>query len=385
MYNTNRILAEFKEIVGYRESANSSSCYTPLTTSLKESDSCKYVNDLSGVNMEVINQCYGSDYSSTNDYLLDVRHQSILSAMDEFIRNQKSNIKTKELLKNASLGITVDNIRDYVIPRNRFVGYEFRPKLSNSVSISLFQLGLQFSDPVTDFPIYFYCSSKLDPIEVFYVTTTNYGMNWITLANTTSGSGSESASCEVQMDAVIAEYISETHNTGDRYWLGYYESDLALQNTPTVKAVKTNVPCQSCGGRSISYSLYADIQPIEVSTGLYQSREVFDADKVGYSSETFGMNLKLNVKCDYTSLILQNKLMFTDLILYKSASKILWDAYNSNRLNSTQNTKKEDFRLMAEKYQVDFEDCLKSLEVDFSCLDPACIGKRNSSFAYVGL
>jgi hypothetical protein len=385
MYNSNRIKSNFKEVVGFRASDSANTCLTDLNASLLTSESCLFVNDLSGVSVEIIDSSMGSDQTDINDYLEDVRESAIFEAMNSFIRHQKSKINTKELLSDFSIGVRAGNIRDYVVNRSRFVGYEIIPRESNSVMASLLQLGIHFSEPVTDFPIYFYTSSQFTAVASFLVTTTKTGsLEWVTLANEVSGSSSES--CEVDMPDVVAEFISQNYGTGDSYYLGYYESDLILQSA-TCRAVKTNLPCSSCSGSKTKKSnKYISIKPFEVGTAdLYASRELFNVDKVGFSSETYGLNMKMNVKCDLTSVMIQNKLMFASMIQFNMASKILWNAYNSPRLNATQSTKKDDFRLMAEKYEVTFEETLNSLEVDFSEIDKACMGKRNSTFAYVGV
>jgi hypothetical protein len=48
-------------------------------------------------------------------------------------------------------------------------------------------------------------------------------------------------------------------------------------------------------------------------------------------------------------------------------------------------SKKEDFRLMAEKYESDLGEVLKSLTVDFSNVDPICVGSKKSVFGLMNM
>ncbi len=383
MYNRNKAKEAFLTLVGYRETAQAGSdCYGTLTPSLKTSDSCLWINDLPMVTMELINEIYDEDYESVNDYLDDVREYAIFHALDKFVNHQKNSINTKELIHNLALGSRSNKRSDLITSRNRFVGYEITPKTSNSVSSELVQLGLNFNTSVTDLPIYFYSSSQIDPIDTFTVTTTGAGLQWVTLANSTSGSGSTSDnSCQVSIPEVLTEYISDSYGTGDRYFIGYYESDL---NDQGAKAIRGTTGC-GCTGTQSKYSKWVTAQPVEVSVSdTFVSRESPDAEDFGVTSETYGLSVKINVKCDITSIMIQNKMMFANLVRYATASRILWGAYASNRLNAIKNVTKEDARLMAEKYEIDFENELKVLSIDFSGLDAQCIGKADNVFGIWG-
>ena len=382
MFNVNRVKTEFKTLVGWKQTAQTGSCFDNLSNDLKTSDSCIFVNDLPLVDIDVINDVYPKDYSDINDYLNDVRDDAILSGMNDFVNYQKTHIKTKELISNLSIGVTAGNIREYVVNRSRFVGYEITPRGSNSVMASLIQLGVHFDTAVTDMPIYFYTSSETDPIKTFMITTTKAGsLQWITLATDASASTSD---CQVDVADVVANYISENYGTGNRYFLGYYETDLTAQGA---RAVQTKMQCGNCGGSSVSrYDRFVTIHPIEVNAGsTFLSKELFNVDNAGTTSETYGLHLKMNIKCDLTSIIVQNKNMFAHLIRLKQAERVLWDAYNSNKLTSTHATKKADFRLMAEKYELNFKEHLKTLSIDFSGLDKQCIGEKSNVFTVMNL
>lgn len=383
MYNKNKIKTQMLTLVGWRETAQAgTSCYGSLTTSLKTSDSILYINDLSKVTLELVNEIHDEDYANVNDYLDDVQEYGLFYALDKFINAQKNNVNTKELIHNLALGINGQDRSRTITPMNRFVGYEVTPRRSNSVEAEVYQLGLNFTGAVTDLNIYFYAGSQIDAVKVFQVTTAKGGMNWISLATETSGSGSVSDnSTQVSIPEVLAQYISDENQVGDRYFIGYYETDLVAQG---VQAIKGNGGC-GCSASDSKYTKWVTVQPIEVSSGdTFVTRDAFYPEKVGISGETFGLSVKINVKCSMTNIILQNKLMFANLMRFAIGSKILWDAYGSNRLNAVKNLSKEDARLMAEKYEVEFMEELKVLNIDFSDIDKECIGKANNVFGMFG-
>lgn len=396
MINNLQVLECFTGLVGWRESAKAPNCYEALTDALKRSDSSVYFNDVPGLNLEIINDTLSKDYADVNTYLEQKYEAAVLQMMNMFVNKQKKEVYTKSLLKNNDIGVYAQNIRTAASKNNRFVGFEIRPTKSNSIRAEVLQFGGAFTQLQDDLPIYFYSSQQLEPIAVYYgdINKTN-STNWFNLTEQ-SGSGSESEGSTSEPLTFIADYINNSYGHGARYFLGYYEADLDANNYP----ILTQVPCGTCNASTYGeHKKYVDIMPCEVPSGnIYiGSRELFDIDNVGYSDETHGLYLKVNVTCDITQVICDNKKMFATCLQKQMAINIFWEAYNAPASAFTGNaaTKKSDYRTMAAKLELELnggtiegryqKGDLETLTIDFSNIDQVCMNMRKKSFGLLPL
>jgi hypothetical protein len=391
MISNNRVQACFQYLVGWRESARAGSCYDALEDGLKRSDSGVYFNDLPGVTLEMVNEMVGKDNASVNDYLENVSSSTINEMCNKFIIAQKNSNYTKALLSNYAMGVYAQNMRIVGLKNNRFVGFEIRPKLSNSIKAQIIEFWAAFDSIQTNLPIYLYASTQIDPIATWTITTTKTNsFERIDL------NGDESSSTGSTSWEEVMSYIDRTRGHGARYFIGYYEEDL------TGSAIDTRWPgfggCTSCGGgqQAKDHLQYIVVQPCEVgASNTYTDRKLFDIDNVGYSDSTYGLMLKINAVCDVSEALCDNKIMFANVYQKMVGIRILWDAVNTNRLNSTNANQKENWRNLALKYEFEVfggtvegryqKGELEVLTVDFSNIDPQCIGARKASFGVMNL
>ena len=168
-------------------------------------------------------------------------------------------------------------------------------------------------------------------------------------------------------------------NNGARYYIGYYESDLSINN----EAIDTRKGCGSCGGSVLKkYAPYVDIKPFAVDANhTYLNKDLFDTDAVGYTDQTFGLSGSINVTCDVSALFCDNKQLFATALQKKVVINCFWDVYNSKELGYQTELSKEDARLMAEKYQLELDDELKKIVLDFEGILCGCIGSRRGSLS----
>ncbi len=390
MFNKARITQEFAGLVGFRKGNGS----TPIDAHLLESISGLYVNDISLVQLNLISQIIGSDESSISDYLKNVYSSEVLELLQSFIIFQKQKLFTKELLSNFDIGAKpqANNIRLKLIPNNRFVGIEIQPWRGNSINVSISALGLMFDGAVTDLPIYFYNSSQLNPVAVFNVTTTKAGsLEWIKTAQLDQGSGSGSGAEEakVQFDEFVAEFVSQNYATGARSFIGYYEADIVAQG---VSAIDTTLAygCVTCGSNSSNAMMdvksYTKVMPFQFESGnCYISRELPDLQNIGWTNETFGISLKLNVKCDVTEVLVANKTIFASSIQKQVAKRILWDIVNSNELSGDIVVSSGKARLGHDKLVLELAEEMKALSIDFRQIDNACLPDRRNALRLMNM
>lgn len=394
-----RITDCFHCLVGWRESAKATECYDALTNQLKHSDSGLYFNNLSGVSLEMINEMKGKDFDTVNDYLDSLQNAAALDLINRFVTKQKQKLYTKALLSNYAVDSYVQNIRNYTLRmpqgQGRFLGYEIRPHQSNSIKAEVMQLGGMFKELQSELTIYFYSSKQKDALATFTVNINKQNsVVFFDLATQVSGSLSEDCPSIVE---VICEYINKDNGNGARYYLGYYEDDLDVGQKSVDTRYRGYNGCTSCGSGSYrKHNEYVTISPIEVSVGhLYSGNELFDTDAIGYSDQTYGLSMKLNVVCDISDVICDNRILFSNAFQKSVAIRVLWDAYNSNEFNSTIANQKQNWRLMAEKYEMELNGYqdeagyhygdLDSLSIDFSNIDQQCLGSLKGVMGIMNL
>ena len=363
MINRTEIETCFTSLVGWRESAQAPACFSNLSAELIQSDSGIYVNDLSGMNLQLINEVLGKDETNVNTFLQDIQNSCAIELINDFTVLQRERLNSKALLSNFNVGTKLADIRNKETKRSRFVGFQIKPHESNSIKVSLSQIGVQF-DTAETINIYFYSSTSLAPVKIQSITNTKLSsVEWFTLTD------------------FVAEYISETQGSGAEYYIGYYEEDL------TGQAIETSLACGTCGNAPKKiWSKYLDLYPIEVESGhTYASKELFDVESVGMTTSTYGLHLKVNAQCDVTEAICANKLLFSNALQKKIAIRLFWEAFNSDRINRTTFINKADAQMMAEKYELDLEDEMKVLTIDFSMVDQICMPCKKRTLRGVNL
>lgn len=360
-------------LVGFRSDNNP--IYEDLWTQLKIANSGYYVNDLPAVSFEVIQACLSEDAIDANDYLTKVYESSVISCLDKFVNKVKSKLNSKELLSNQSLVAGVASFKNKVTQNARFVGYYIRPAQANNLSIEITKLGFQSTQTQSGLRIYLYETSQNGPINTFNFDILNpLSLGWMDIENT------------------ILTYQSENGGTGQEFLLGYYENDPNNEHATQLQgqALYMTFDCRCPGVARNMYSKYAAVSPIELPNSvLVWNGTDYDLPYVDnftdyLTNNTYGLTAKINAKCDITDVLCQNINMFGQAVQLTMASRILYDAYASNRINSISDSKRADCKNFAMKYDADLNGyttaegikvrgVIDTLSIDFSSLDKVCL------------
>lgn len=344
---------------------------------LQDSESQLYVNDLPGVSFENVNANLSADAASAKTYLKNVYESEFLAIVNRFVLSSKQNYNSKELLSKHSIVSGVASMNDKVTQNARFVGYMLRPHRSNYLNIEITHLGFQSTVLQNDLKIYLYETSQLEPIATFEIDITKqYSLQWTEISN------------------AILRYQSETGGTGQVYLLGYYEQDPDNEQSYQLQgqAIYLDFDCGCAGSPKEKYGKYVDIQPIEIPNDKLN----YDEDESEYfiplvddvtdfvTDNTHGLNAKINVTCDITDVLCHNIEIFAPALQHAIASRILYDNYASNRMNSVADSKREQAKQFAMKYDgilngyntpegIRIKGLVDTLTVDFSALDSYCL------------
>lgn len=240
-----------------------------------------------------------------NTYLTNTHKSVILDVCNKVIAGQTDFIYTSNLYPyEKSFKNTID-------PASKFVGFEITP-LTDKYLCSIPFVELCF-DSVKTFNIYLYNSNKpKTPIQTKSV---------ITVAG---------ESTIVALDWIVADDITYK---GGIFYLGYFEDDLdgakAYKRDHEESIFQVSTPYYSVEPCTLDYSSTT----IDVTTKVYES-------------DTFGLNIGMNVYTDYTELILRNKNLFDQAIQFQMHEKVLSLIKHSTRVNATERMLKDiDFEM----------------------------------------
>lgn len=373
MFSVSEIITAGSDLVGWRQSANA--LWASLTDGLKTSTSGYYVNDLPGVDFDVINYALSDDYASVNDYLQTVHESQIVDLVEGFVSKSKSILGSRSVLNNFDVSNGVADYTDLATKNARFVGWLITPRSSNNLRTEITKLGLQLSASQS-LKIYLYETSQQSAIHTETVSyTTPLSLAWTSVSGWT---------CDFRGDL----------GTRQQYLLGYYEYDPnnVVTGQLTGSAVEYDFDCGCDNSPRKVFGEYVWIQPIEIpndklnySGGEYKLPNINDLTSY-YCDESRGLFAKINVTCDITDVLIDNIDVFGKAMQYSVAVRILDDYLASKRLNAVVDAKRyrefaENKRNMYWSFLNGWIDTtgfrhrglIEDLVIDFSRIDDVCL------------
>jgi len=380
MFNANTIITKGSDLVGWIQ-ANSG---TQLSDHFLTSDSGLYVNDLSAIEYDIIEDALSDDYANINDYLQRVHESEILNLTYEFTSKIKSQLGSRDLLNNFDVTNGVADYTQLSTKNARFVGWVIKPHFSNSIKVVMNKIGLQLSASET-VRIFLYETSQQTAIATYdFAYDTPLSLQWKAVTD------------------FIANYKGD-YGTNQQYLLGYYENDPDNSETWQLQnqAVKYQFDCGCSSSPKRIFGKYAEIQPIVIGNDYLQSD--FSLPNMNditsyYTDVSYGLYAKINVSCDITDVLVDNILEFANAYRYRIAVRILDDYLSAIRINPTTDSKQN--RGMAEKARNIYWNTLQGwvdsanhkhrglmedLSIDFSQMDNVCLpcNTDNPKTAYI--
>lgn len=210
---------------------------------------------------------------------------------------------------------------DLISKTGRFVGYKvllYKPNLTFTLNTAAIQLTVGQT-----LNIYVYKANETTPYKIIPITYTNaMGMQSFTVEDTSFSSGLTAA----------------------EFYCGYYEDDL------TGSAIKRDVDTISmkpscCNNASYNffqkYNQYVNFRQVYVQPEnldmVNRSLSWDNNEEIVVTGNNFGLNLSFTVQCDLTELIIEQKTLFTELVLQTLKVSLLTDLINTLRDNTVAN------------------------------------------------
>ena len=370
MFNPTTIQQCMVSLLGWRNDANPD---VPQITSpeLLQSDSGLIYNDFHPLlSIENIVNTLPED-KTIDDYLAEKVASGISKGLTKVMIEKKLNESTKTLLNSSKLFDGIGRFQDTIISDGSFVGIEVEIFPSYGTKVIIDKIGLQFTQPQTNLPIYIYHTSQIDAIKVVSATTTKQNsLEWLTLSET-----------------IDFAYLSDQYDSGGMFYIGYYQDGISGQ------AIKKDFnwmqgPCNTCRGGANAMKIWNErlnfvrVVPVEVESSNLNGIQMFDYTKRKYTPvNNFGMNFGVTVQCDVSDYLCEQKFVLTDLIGKQVAVDILNDMKHSTRLNRIANVSQNmiirdlegDRETNEPGLAVRLSNSIKAVDFDFSKIDSPCL------------
>lgn len=355
----------------------------------KEEKLYKALQDVTGVEPGT-ESAYWSETSPFSEWLERKTKASIQKAIMRFCTEKIAQGTYKSLCENKVLFDGTGRIVDTIRNRNDLVGFEIVPVRSKGVTLKINRIGIQFTEP-GDYKLYLMHSSREEPVRTLTLKkAAKNSMEWFSF------------------DDLYLPYQGEDTDAGGSWYLVYAQSELPSGSQAIRKDRDwSKGPCASCSRREFlswqAWSKYLEIHPFYVSEELVPGLDAEPGESVGlwdveenvytYDSN-YGINLDVTVGCDITDFVIEQRMLFQDVIMKQLAIDMLREfAYNANvRANRHAiNASRTDILYEIDgdsssmkksglSYQLDL--AFKAIELSTSGIDRVCLPCKNNGVKY---
>lgn len=312
--------------------------------------------------------------------------------------NEKISEKTyKALCENKVLFDGTGRLIDTVKNKKNLVGFEIVPVRSKGVTVKINKIGLQFTEP-GDYTLYLMHSSMDAPVKIIKVSTIRKNsIEWFSFED------------------IYLPYVSDFNDAGGSWYLCYFQSELP-EGSMAIRKDKdwSKEPCNSCSRREymtwMAWSKYIEVHPFYVNEELIDAVSfnddfnndpaktpihLWDVENNQYTYDNnYGLNLEISVECDITDFIIEQRMLFQDVIAKQLAIDMLREfAYNANVRTNRHSINASKMDILYEidgdssslkksglSYQLDL--ALKAVKISTFGIDRVCLPCKNNGLKY---
>lgn len=333
---------------------------------------------------------YNSEYwvetNPFSEWLEGKTKASIQKAITRYCNEKTAEGTNKPLCESRALFDGTGRLVDTVKNKKNLVGFEIVPIRAKGVTTKINKICLQFTK-AGEYTLYLMHSSIYEPIRTIKLTKTrDNSAEWFTV------------------DDFYLPYQSEDIDAGGSWYLCYSQSELP-EGSQAIRKNKdwSKEPCGSCSRRELlawmAWSKYLEIHPFYVNEELTdiedESLHLWDIENNQYTYDNnYGLNLEVTVSCDITDFIVEQRMMFQDVIAKQVAIDMLREfAYNSNVRTNRHSINASRLDILYEvdgdsssmkksglSYQLDI--AFKAIKLSTSGIDRMCLPCKNNGIKY---
>lgn len=321
-----------------------------------------------------------------SEWLESKTKASIQKAIARYCNEKTVEGTNKPLCESRTLFDGTGRLVDTVKNKKNLVGFEIIPVRAKGVTTKINKICLQFTK-AGEYTLYLMHSSMDAPVKIIKLNKIrDNSAEWFTV------------------DDLYLPYQSEDNDAGGSWYLCYFQSELP-EGSQAIRKNKdwSKEPCGSCSRRELlawmAWSKYLEIHPFFVNEELIntedESLHLWDVENNQYTYDNnYGLNLEVTVSCDITDFIVEQRMMFQDVIAKQVAVDMLHEfAYNSNVRTNRHSINASRLDILYEvdgdsssmkksglSYQLDM--AFKAIKLSTSGIDRVCLSCRNNGIKY---
>lgn len=321
-----------------------------------------------------------------SEWLESKTKASIQKAIARYCNEKTVEGINKPLCESRTLFDGTGRLVDTVKNKKNLVGFEIVPVRAKGVTTKINKICLQFTK-AGEYILYLMHSSMDAPVKIIKLNKIrDNSAEWFTV------------------DDLYLPYQSEDNDAGGSWYLCYFQSELP-EGSQAIRKNKdwSKEPCGSCSRRELlawmAWSKYIEIHPFFVNEELVntedESLHLWDVENNQYTYDNnYGLNLEVTVSCDITDFIIEQRMIFQDVIAKQVAVDMLREfAYNSNVRTNRHSINASRMDILYEvdgdsssmkksglSYQLDM--AFKAIELSTSGIDRVCLPCRNNGIKY---
>lgn len=321
-----------------------------------------------------------------SEWLESKTKASIQKAIVRYCNEKTVEGTNRPLCESRTLFDGTGRLVDTVKNKKNLVGFEIVPVRAKGVTTKINKICLQFTK-AGEYILYLMHSSMDAPVKIIKLNKIrDNSAEWFTIND------------------LYLSYQSEDNDAGGSWYLCYFQSELP-EGSQAIRKNKdwSKEPCGSCSRRELlawmAWSKYLEIHPFFVNEELIntedESLHLWDVENNQYTYDNnYGLNLEVTVSCDITDFIVEQRMMFQDVIAKQVAVDMLREfAYNSNVRTNRHSINASRLDILYEvdgdsssmkksglSYQLDM--AFKAIKLSTSGIDRVCLPCRNNGIKY---
>lgn len=340
---------------------------------------------------------YWVETNPFSEWLESKTKASIQKAITRYCNEKIAQGTYKTLCENRTLFDGTGRLVDVVKNRKNLVGFEIVPVRAKGVTTKINKIGLQFTEP-GEYTLYLMHSSMDAPVKIIKLNKIRKNsIEWFSL------------------DDVYLPYQSEDNDAGGSWYLCYFQSELP-EGSQAIRKNKdwSKEPCNSCSRREylawMAWSKYIEVHPFFVNEELVeavnfnddfnndfekQALHLWDVENNQYTyNNNYGLNLEITISCDITDFIIEQRMLFQDVIAKQVAVDMLREfAYNANVRTNRHSINASRLDILYEvdgdssslkksglSYQLDM--AFKAIKLSTEGIDRVCLSCKNNGVKY---
>lgn len=327
MFDSLKLQEGWKNLIGWKNHYDLTEI-PALNPDLNITDTNEYYQDFHpAMRLDLISASLPEN-KDLNEYLTEKVVTGVTQLGNQIFVEKKLNEFSRELLGNGNLINAHGWKNDVIINESRFVGIKIKTVSDIGIKTIINRIGFQFTEAQTDLNIYIYHSSRKEPLQIIpFTSITGFQWEWL--------------------DQKINLSFDNYNSSGGCFVVGYYQDDISGQAIQFKKLNWKTGYCSSCNSgidrnRWGEINKYISAAPIYVpSASLETDKSMFDIDDAFMVYDNnFGINLNISAKCDLTTFLIDNKLIFKNALALKVTHLILNDMKFSQQINNIEESLK---------------------------------------------